>query len=129
MQRQMRIFSALALGFMFTPGCSSLPAKAEPVDPEMALATLARFLEAWQDGISIEALAQEQPPIVGQDFDWMKGENLLGFQVLEPGLAQDANLRVEVELELGDGNGKRRTKKVAYLVGTDRALTVFRAFD
>ena len=93
------------------------------------MVTLDKFLKAWQNGKSIDALAQEQPPIVGQDFDWMKGGILTGYRVLGPGVAQDANLRVEVELELGDGSGKGQTKKVVYLVGTDRALTVFRAFD
>ena len=129
MRGKMRIFCILGLIIWSIPGCSSLPAKAAPVDTELAMVALSRFLEAWQDGKSIDALVQEQPPIVGQDFDWMKGESLAGYRVLGSGVAQDANLRVEVELNLSDRAGKRKTKRVAYIVGTDRTLTVFRAFE
>jgi hypothetical protein len=123
-------FTALfALVLVFLAGCSDGPGKAGPVDPAKAKKTLETTLNAWKAGKKIEALAQEEPPIVAQDFDWMAGKKLASFQVQGDGAAQDANLRIPVKLSLQEGDGETVDKTVIYIVGTDIKLTVFRALE
>jgi hypothetical protein len=59
----------------------------------------------------------------------MQGQKLVSYEVEGDGLAQDANLRVDVELELAGGAGGSTKKRVSYIVGTAPKLTVFRSFD
>ena len=101
---------------MISPG----PRTAAPVEPEKARAALRTALDAWKAGRPIESLAGESPPIVAQDFDWMAGGRLVEYQVLGDGTAEDANLRVRVELTVRNPHGRTSTKTVAYIVGTDR---------
>ena len=64
-----------------------------------------------------------------QDFDWMAGAKLVDYQIVDDGKAYDANLRVQVKLNLSDpgmASGKDTEKKVWYLVGTSPSVTVFR---
>ena len=75
-----------------------------------------------------ESLASASPAIVAQDFDWMQGKKLASYTIEGEGVPQDANLRVDVELTLDEG-GAASKKRVAYVVGTDPTLTVFRSFD
>jgi len=110
-------------------GCSPGPRTAAPVEPEKARAALRTALDAWKAGRPIESLAGESPPIVAQDFDWMAGGRLVEYQVLGDGTAEDANLRVRVELTVRNPHGRTSTKTVAYIVGTDPKLTVFRAME
>lgn len=89
------------------------------------MAALKTTLDAWKAGETIDSLKTKTPPITAQDFDWMAGKKLTAYEVVGEGVPQDANLRVEVKLTI-DGS----EKKVAYIVGTDPQLTVFRkAFD
>lgn len=119
----------LALACAMIAGCSSFPAKAAPVEPNMALSALKTALDAWQAGQKIESLASASPEIIAQDFDWMQGKKLVSYKIVGDGLPQDANLRVDVELTLGENAGASTSKRVAYIVGTDPKLTVFRSFD
>ena len=126
MRKCLAFIGILALACATIGGCSNYPAKAAPVEPAKAMSALTTALDAWQAGQKIESLASASPEIVVQDLDWMQGKKLAGYKIVGDGLSQDANLRVEVELSLGDAS---TAKRVAYIVGTDPKLTVFRSFD
>ncbi len=110
-------------------GCSVGPKVAAPVEPDRARAALRTALDAWKAGKPIESLAQADPPIVAQDFDWMAGAKLEGYTLLDDGRAEDANLRVRVQLAVRPAQGVAAKKTVSYVVGTDPKLTVFRAME
>jgi hypothetical protein len=105
-------------------GCGDRPVAA-PVKPDVARETLKTTLDAWKAGRPIETLVNDKPPVVAQDFDWMAGTKLDAYEVLNEGVAQDANLKVAVRLTL-HGKG---IKTVNYIVGTDIKLTVFRSLE
>jgi hypothetical protein len=105
-------------------GCTPGPKKAGPVVPDQARAALKTTLDAWKDGKAIDSLKSAEPSIVAQDMDWLAGKKLTSYEVLGDGVAQDANLRIDVNLTL---EGSATPKKVAYIVGTYPLLTVFRA--
>ncbi len=122
------VLSAAVLMAMLGPsaGCSSMPQVAPPVEPQRAIRVLEAALTAWQSGSAITEVGESSEPVVVQDFDWLQGRALAGFQRLDEGVSQDANLRVEVQLSFAD---PPEDKKVAYIVGTGPKLTVFRAFE
>jgi hypothetical protein len=123
-----RLLPALAL--LVLAGCAPGPKTAAPVEPEKARAALKTTLDAWKAGRPIDALRQDAPPIVAQDFDWMAGAELAEYKVLGDGDPEDANLRVKVHLTLRPAQGAATaTKTVTYVVGTDPRLTVFRAME
>jgi hypothetical protein len=126
---QVQLVPWCAVLMFLLAGCSDIPPKAAPVVPERARTALVAALDTWQAGQSIESLASATPAIVVQDFDWMQGKQLVSYQIEGDGESQDANLRIDVELELSEGGGKSATKRVSYIVGTDPSLTVFRSFD
>ncbi|MFO0795954.1 MAG: hypothetical protein U0804_00675 [Gemmataceae bacterium] len=118
-----------ALAALFLAGCSVGPPVAAPVVPDTARAALRTALDAWKAGRPIGSLADASPPIVAQDFDWMAGAKLDDYAVLDDGKAEDANLRVKVQLSLRPAQGSPVKKTVSYVVGTDPKLTVFRAME
>ena len=123
-----RFCLAAALGGSWLSGCAGSGAS-YPVDPERARTTLRSALESWKRGDKIESLKAGSPPIVAQDFDWMAGARLDDYAVLDDGRAEDANLRVKVQLAVRPARGAAARKTVTYVVGTDPALTVFRAME
>ena len=124
--RNLVVLAALLLALT---GCGVGPKLAAPVEPAKALAALRATLDAWKAGQPIESVGQATPPVVAQDFDWMAGAKLTDYKLLSDGEALDANLRVPVQLTLRDAQGRATTKTVAYIVGTDPKLTVFRAME
>lgn len=107
-------------------GCGG-PARARPVQGDLARKTLAEVLDHWKSGGRIEELRQRKPEIVAQEFFWSKGMKLQEYRILGDGQPENANLRCEVELKLVPEDGGAPVKKtVNYLVGTDPVLTVFR---
>ncbi len=114
----------IALLPLIVLGCGARPVAA-PVKPYVARETLKATLDAWKAGRPIGTLVNDKPPVVAQDFDWMAGTKLDAYEVLDDGVAQDANLKVAVRLTL-QGKG---TKTVNYIVGTDIKLTVFRSLE
>ena len=116
--------SRAAVLLLLAAGCADRPA-ARPVEPEAARRALRTTLDAWKAGRPIESVAGDVPPVVAQDFDWLAGAKLDGYEVIGDGTPLDANLRVPVKLSL---RGKP-AKTVHYVVGTDPRLTVFRALE
>ncbi len=115
-----------ALCMLVLAGCSSGPYESAPVNPEIARETLNAALESWKEGAAIEALKEESPSIVVQDFDWSAGMKLLDYEVLDDGKPESANLVARVKLSLEDKEGAKSEKTVTYVVGTAPVLTVFR---
>lgn len=107
-------------------GCQSGPYESAPVDAGKARATLTKALDSWKAGESVDSLQAASPAIVVQDFDWSAGKKLVGYEVLGPGKAVDANLLAQVRVTLEDHQGKTTEKTVHYVVGTAPVLTVFR---
>ena len=77
-----------------------------PVDPSRARDALKTALESWKKGDAIDALKSGSPPIVAQDFDWMAGHRLVGYEVTGDGKDDDANLRIPVDLTLRTAQGQ-----------------------
>ncbi|MFO0950128.1 MAG: hypothetical protein U0835_27500 [Isosphaeraceae bacterium] len=123
----MAVLFAMATAGSILPGCSG-SGRAAPVDPSRAREALNTALESWKKGEPIDALKTASPPIVAQDFDWMGGQKLVGFEVTGEGKDDDANLRIPVRLTLRTPQGKEVKKSVSYVVGTSPSLTVFRDF-
>lgn len=126
MSTRMYCLYLLAATIGFLAGCSNA---SQPVVPEKAREALRTALDAWKAGEKIESLSVGTPEIVAQDFDWMQGKKLVSYKIEGDGLPQDANLRVDVELELAENAGSPSKKRVSYIVGTAPKLTVFRSFD
>lgn len=98
-----------------------------PVDSELARQTLRKVLESWKAGESIESWPEQSPPVVVQDMDWLSGQMLEEFELLDEGSAVDANLHAQVRLTLRSKDSQSTSEKtVTYLVSTSPHLTVFR---
>ncbi|MBS0264841.1 MAG: hypothetical protein JSS02_23095 [Planctomycetes bacterium] len=107
-------------------GCAPQTYQSAPVDAEIARDTLTHVLDAWRSGQSIESLRGESPAVVVQDFDWMRGDKLVEYQILGPGQEANANLIAKVRLVLQRPDHEVQEQTVTYLVGTAPTLTVFR---
>lgn len=98
-----------------------------PVDADLARQTLHQVLESWQAGESIESWQEQSPPVVVQDMDWIAGNSLKAFEILDDGKSIDANLHAKVRLTLASNESSDASEKtVTYLVSTSPHLTVFR---
>ncbi len=108
-------------------GCSQQH-RAPDVEPQLARSTLIEVLETWKAGGTINELRQRDPEIVVQEFAWSSGHQLQSYELLDTGREEDANLFCEVKLTLVETAGTPpRQKTVTYVIGTEPALTVFRA--
>jgi hypothetical protein len=118
----------IVLMTLFLSGCSG-SSQAHAVNPSLARESLKSALEQWKKGEGPKSLESSATPMIVQDFDWAAGAQLMDYQLLDDGKAEDANLRVQVKLTLnnpGKDQGKSAEKKVWYLVGTSPSVTVFR---
>jgi hypothetical protein len=105
------------------PGCGG----PTPADPEKARATLAKALDAWRDGRTIDEVTNGSPPIVVADPEWKAGFKLSRYQVAETTRTAGFDLKIPVELWLQDPKGKAVQEKVKYTVSVEPAQTVIRA--
>ncbi|XZE54782.1 hypothetical protein SH139x_000761 [Planctomycetaceae bacterium SH139] len=110
-------------------GCGGYDAKDHRVDVVLAKQTIQRVLESWQAGQEPDELRRQDPEIVVQDLDWAGGKTLQSYQLLNEGVAIDANFECEVMLQLVDGQGKSQSRQVTYLVTTSPKLTCFRKLN
>lgn len=117
------------LASLVMTGCSN-PSLAHAVDPPRALDALKTALDEWKKGGDPKSLADSPTPMTVQDLEWSGGAKLIDYQILSDGKPEDANLRVQVKLNLTPAAGKSKPKnvekKVWYLIGTSPKLTVFR---
>ena len=106
-------------------GCGG-PARAKPVEPALARATLRDVLESWKNGKQPQELQSATPKVVVQDPDWLVGKRLVSYQILDNGEARDANLLCRVKLVVEDPTNGQSEFTATFVVGTDPVLTVFR---
>ncbi len=105
-----------------TVGCGQ---QSYPVRPDVAMSTLKTTLDLWKSGQPITECQTLEPKVVAQDMDWMAGQVLKKYEVLEQ-RELDSNLFVTVQLYFESEENQR---EVTYCVGTDPVLTVFRAME
>ena len=110
-------------------GCAGRQQIAKPVNPEEARQTLSAVLADWAKGGKPEAWLRQSPQVVIQDRDWSSGLKLKTFEILGSGEPRDANLFCQVKLVLENASQQDFEQTVTYCVGTDPALTVFRAMN
>jgi hypothetical protein len=113
------------LAILMLSGCSG-PSRANPVDPSLARESLKIALDHWKKGEDSQTLQASATPMVAKDYEWDAGAKLLDYQILDE-RSEDANLRVQVKITLGQqGKSKSVEKKASYVVGTSPSVTVFR---
>lgn len=118
-------FVVLLIG-LASIGCDQR--RLRPVNVEIARSTLSTVLDHWKDGGTIDELRQNKPEIVAQEALWSNGNELISYEILEDGRAEDANWYCEAELTLRMKDSDTQVKKkVTYVVGTHPVLTVFHA--
>ncbi len=121
----------VALAALLLAGCAD-PSRAHAVNSLQARDALKIALDEWKRGATPKSLESSSTPMVVQDFEWASGAKLVDYELLSEGKAEDANLRIQVKLNLSDGpaagkpQSKAAEKKVWYLVGTSPKVTVFR---
>jgi hypothetical protein len=112
--------------FLLAVGGCGDPPRAAAVDGSKARDALRTVLDGWKGGAKPESLKSGSPSITAQDLDWIAGFTLVDYRVVDEGKADDANLRIPVELKLKDPSGREVSKRVSYVVGTSPQVTVFR---
>lgn len=124
--RPARYAAALAIGLLVLSGCTQTAAPA-PADETQARKTLEQALAAWQQGQTVEAMKQANPPIHVSDPSWKKGDSLKRYEVSGSGKPSGAEREFTVTLWLANAAGKEHKTEVAYKVGTSPIHTVFRS--
>lgn len=124
---RIRVFlvAAAAVGISLAALSCGGPRRAGSVNPSQARDALHATLESWKSGEAADAL-QNRSKITVQDLDWMAGYKLLDYELIGSGTSQDTQLRCPVKLSLQSPDGKELSKDVAYVVGTNPIITVFR---
>lgn len=97
-----------------------------PVEPEHARDALRQTLDAWKSGLTLEGWKKREPSLTVQEPDWQAGLALAGFEILDQGDENGANLRCRVRLLLRDAAGKEFARETRYIVTTRPTRTVFR---
>jgi hypothetical protein len=114
------------LAVLVLAGCSGA-SRAAAVDPPLAREALKTALDHWKNGEDPKSLESSAIPMTAQDFEWASGAKLIGYQILDEGKVEDANLRVQVKITLGpQGKSKAVEKTASYVIGTSPSVTVFR---
>lgn len=110
-------------------GCQQAPPPAA-LDPNLAKASLERFLTTWKSGGKPEDLPKAVPPIVVGDPDWEAGQKLTNFQLVEQASRNDGtNAHLQVRLELAGRRGGRTKSAITYIVSTSPVITIQRQYQ
>jgi hypothetical protein len=105
-----------------TSGCEQT-ARDLTLDEDKARLACQSFLTAWQEGKKVEEL---KPEIIGRDYAWDAGDQLVTFAFLSGEKNDGTNLHLPVELSLKTAKGTESKSKVVYVVGTSPVVTVIR---
>jgi hypothetical protein len=122
--------SVLALafvGYWAASGCDGSNAIAPAPAEDVARKTLDSALESWKRGGTIEDLKKANPSIVASDPRWKDGRQLVKYEVLGTSEPSGAERVFQVRLWIKGEGGKETQEAVAYRVGTQPVLTVFRS--
>lgn len=115
---------SLTCSLLLTIGCGQSQPK--PVDADLAATLFQSVLDAWQSGQSIEKFTEGKDSLIIQEDDWTDGCQLVSYEILKS-RPRDANLIVEVKLELVSGENETRFSRTReYIVSTHPVKTVFR---
>lgn len=122
------LFAVPLVGILlFVAGCTGQnhvpPAVADSSTARTALETA---LEAWKQGSSSEELAENMPPILVADEDWLADAKLVDYQLLPGEETAGVNIRWPVRLTLASGTG-RKTIDAVYVIATSPAIHIARA--
>jgi hypothetical protein len=117
--------SVAALAVALLAGCGVGP-RAEPLNEELAGASLKAALEAWKRGDPPRSLENASPPVIAQDQDWLAGARLVDYEPAGDGRRTADNLFAPVKLRLKTRAGKAATKTVTYVIGTSPHVMVVR---
>jgi hypothetical protein len=108
-------------------GCDGPTAAPDTTPEDTARKTLDSALEAWKKGETVDAVKKANPSIVVSDPRWKDGAQLTKYEVLGSGEPSGAERVFQVKLWLKGEGGKELQESVAYRVGTQPILTVFRS--
>jgi hypothetical protein len=127
-----RLLSFLSRGLVLITclalvGCDDSTPVPSAAPEDAAKSTLISALTSWEKGQSVDAMRQANPAITVSDPEWKSGQKLSKFEILGPGEPSGAERVFQVKLWLIDESGKESQEAVAYRVGTQPILTVFRA--
>jgi hypothetical protein len=108
-------------------GCNSGGAADLAVEPDLARESLIAFLDAWQAGRSPADLKSRSPSIIAGDHAFAAGTKLVTYTLVGDDTDDGANLHTSVDLVLQDDKSGEVKERIAYIVGTEPVITVFRA--
>lgn len=118
------LFCGAVIGCLLLAGCGA--PKIVPADPAVSKQAMERALASWKKGEQPTALAALSPPITMVDVAWNGGSKLADYRLIGEPKDDGANLHYAVELVLADSPGVTSAEQVAYTVGTDPHITIFR---
>lgn len=114
----------LAASLVWLAGCSGDHPVADATKGEQAVRTA---FESWQKGDSPDALQKARPPIYLNDPEWLAGNRLLEFEIVEPLTPFGRQLRCGVKLSLENvKSGAKYQKHIGYQVETTPAFVIAR---
>jgi len=114
-------FAFVAVVFV---GCGG-SAPPTPANAEVGRAALIRGLDAWKAGERPDALKSGADPIYFMDFEWDRGAKLLDYSLESSDVSYGAERRYNGSFTL-NVKGKNVSKRLAYLVGTNKPISVRR---
>ena len=106
-------------------GCSGQPAPPAPSDPASAKEALAKVLESWKAGDTLDAFKAANPTITPVNRPWQQGQKLLEYTVDDGSQMNGYDVQFTVRETLAEG-GKKGGGKVTYNVSTTPKLVVVR---
>jgi hypothetical protein len=83
-------------------------------------------LTAWQNGEAMGKIDTVSPPVQVVDIDWLKGQKLSGYEILEEESREDGNRGFTVRLQMEQ---TQDTPLVRYVVVGRSPLCVYRQED
>jgi hypothetical protein len=108
-------------------GCGPRGAVDLSLDKEVARESLTAFLEAWKGGKKPADLQNQKPPIIVGEQEWESGTQLVSYELVGDEIDAGANLHASAELTLKRAEGSESRQRVEYVIGTEPAITIFRA--
>jgi hypothetical protein len=108
-------------------GCNSGGAADLAVERDLARESLAAFLDAWQAGQTADDLKNRSPSIIAGDHAFATGTKLVSYTLVGDDTDDGANLHTTVDLVLQDDQAGEVKQRVAYIIGTEPVITIFRA--
>lgn len=116
--------SRFAASIVLLAGCGGPHAPADAITGEGALRTA---FESWKKGETPATLQKQRPAIYLNEPEWIAGNKLLNFEVVEPLEPFGRQLRCGVKLSLENAkNGAKYEKRIGYQVETNPVFVIAR---